>query len=213
MSYILAVAHQTSPYITLYNEGKKRAYFLPSVLPTGTAQGCAFSPDGSKLAVAHQNSPFITIYNTSDWSKVANPGVLPTGTAQGCAFSPDGSKLAVAHQNSPFITIYNTSDWSKVANPSVLPAGIGYGCAFGAWDNFVIRGSVRDIDNNPAARKVRVFERSSGDLCGGTTSNPVTGDYELNVYEGDVDYDVQFMAATGELLNDLFFARVRAGAP
>ena len=169
MSYILAVAHANSPYITLYNEGKKRAYFLPSVLPAGTAQGCTFSPDGSKLAVAHEGSPYITIYNTSDWS--------------------------------------------KVANPSVLPAGNAYGCAFGAWGHFVIRGSVRDIDNNPAARKVRVFERSSGDLCGGTTSNPVTGDYELNVYEGDVDYDVQFMAATGELLNDLFFARVRAGAP
>ena len=121
--------------------------------------------------------------------------------------------LAVAHQSGSNITLYNEGKKRAYFLPSVLPTGTAYGCTFGAWDHFVIQGSVRDINNNPAARKVRAFERSSGDLCGETTSNPVTGDYELNVYEGDVDYDVQFMAAAGELLNDLFFARVRAGAP
>ena len=46
-----------------------------------------------------------------------------------------------------------------------------------------------------------------------TASSAVTGEYEVAVYQGDVDYDVQFLAANGEQLNDLFFARTRAGMP
>ena len=125
----LAVAHGTSPYITIYDHAIAKIT-NPGTLPTGTASGCAFSPDGSKLAVAHGTSPFITIYNTLDWSKIANPGTLPTGTAGACAFSPDGSKLAVVHGTSPYLTIYNTSDWSKIANPGTLPTGTANGCAF-----------------------------------------------------------------------------------
>ena len=69
------------------------------------------------------------------------------------------------------------------------------------------------LHNNPAARTVRIYERSTGELCATTTSDPVTGDYSAKVYEGDVDYDAHFLTAPGELLNDLFFARVRAGEP
>ena len=97
---------------------------------------------------------------------------------------------------------------------AVLPAlSLLRAVAFHATAQQIIRGSVRDVDNNPAARTVRIYERSTGELCATTTSDPVTGDYSAKVYEGDVDYDAQFLAASGELLNDLFFARVRAGAP
>jgi WD40 repeat protein len=208
---LLTVAHANPPCATTLSLSTGVAT-NPAQLPTNTGYGCAFSPDGSLLAVAHQNSPNITIYNTSDWSKVANPAQLPPGNGYGCAFSPDGSLLAVAHNSSPYITIYNTSDWSKVANPAQLPTGAANGCAFSPLPPRVIRGEVRDIDNEPVSRVVRAHERETGLLCASTTSDPVDGSYVLKVWEGDVEYDVQFMAEEGEQLNDLFFASVKSGA-
>lgn len=71
---------------------------------------------------------------------------------------------------------------------------------------YQITGTVRDVDNDPAARKVRAYRRSDGLLVAETTSNGTTGDYTLKLYEAG-PFDVQFQIATGELLNDLFFAR------
>ena len=160
--------------------------------------------------MTHYNSPYVTIYNTSDWSKVANPATLPTYTANGCAFSPDGALLAVAHNYSPCVTIYNTSDWSKVGDATPVSGNIS-AISFVAADALTIKGEVRDIDGLVASRKVRAYVRSSGDKCAETTSSAIDGTYELNVYEGNVEYDVQFMAAPLEDLNDLFYARTTGG--
>ena len=64
----LAVAHSTSPYLTIYKRSGDTFTKLanPSTLPAGTGVGCAFSPDGAYLAVAHSTSPYITIYNAAD---------------------------------------------------------------------------------------------------------------------------------------------------
>lgn len=70
-----------------------------------------------------------------------------------------------------------------------------------------ITGTVRDIDNNPAARVVRAYRRSDGALMAQTLSDAVTGNYVLKLYDAG-PYDVQFLTETGELLNDLFYARV-----
>ena len=252
---LLAVAHNNSPHITIYNTSDWSKVANPAQLPPNTANGCAFSPDGSLLAVAHNTSPYITVYDTSDWSKVANPAQLPAGTANGCAFSPDGSLLAVAHATSPYITVYDTSDWSKVANPAQLPANTGNGCAFspdgsllavahdnspyitvyntstwakmsafslrtsdaiavsfGATPAYRIRGTVRDKDGNLVSRTVRAHRRSDGVLVARTVSDAVTGEYEMLVYPDNPTelYDVQFLVAPGELLNDLIYARTTA---
>jgi WD40 repeat protein len=165
----------------------------------------------SLYAVADYGAPYLTVGHLAKNKLLPNPAVLPASTADGCAFSPDGSRLAVAHTGSPFITIYNTSDW-EVVELLHRASSNGRGVTFVASGGLTVRGSVRDVDNNPAARTVRIYERSTGELCATTTSDPVTGDYSAKVYEGDVDYDAQFLAAPGELLNDLFFARVPAGA-
>ena len=71
-----------------------------------------------------------------------------------------------------------------------------------------IRGSVRDVSNNPVARTVRVLSRSTGALVATTVSDGITGDFEVALPAVSADeFDVQFMTAPGELLNDLFFAR------
>ena len=213
MTYQIVVAGDAAPYLTRASWSKQKQLAISSVLPS-TGNGVSFSPDGSLCAVAHNNSPYLTVYNTSNWSKVAISS-NPPSNGYGVSFSPDGSLCAVAHAGSPFLTVYNTSDWSKVEHPfAVLPALSNLrAVAFHAPSHSVIRGSVRDVDNNPAARTVRIYERSTGEICATTTSDPVTGDYSAKVYEGDVDYDAHFLTAPGELLNDLFFARVRAGEP
>ena len=167
-----------------------------------------------QIVAAGDAAPYLT---RASWSKQKQLAISSNhpNSGNGVSFSPDGSLCAVAHNSSPHLTVYNTSDWSKVEHPfSVLPASATLrAVAFHAPSHSVIRGSVRDVDNNPAARTVRIYERSTGEICSTTTSDPVTGDYSAKVYEGDVDYDAHFLTAPGELLNDLFFARVRAGEP
>lgn len=126
----LAIAHGTTPFVTIYNTSDWSKIADPGTKPASTGQGVAFNHDSSLLAVGHDNTPFVTIYDTSDWSKVANPGTLPTGICVSVAFNHDGSLLAVTDNNDPFVIIYNTSDWSKVNDPGTKPTGAGTGVAF-----------------------------------------------------------------------------------
>ena len=205
--YLLATANGSQVF--LQNVDSK--FVIAPVAMPSTANGCAFSPDGTLLAVAHGVSPYITVYNTSTWAKLANPSVLPTGTANGSAFSPDGTLLAVAHGGTPHITIYNTSTWATTSGFS-LSLTNSRAVSFGATPAYRIRGTVRDKDGNLVSRTVRAHRRSDGALVAQTVSDAVTGAYELRVYPDSPTetYDVQFLAATGELLNDLIYARTKA---
>ena len=207
--YLLATANGSQ--VSLQNADSKLA--KPPVLTTGTATDCAFSPDGTLLAVSHNSSPYITIYNTSTWAKLANPSTLPTGNATGCAFSPYGSLLAVAHYSSPYITVYNTSTWAAESGFSLMSSD-AKAVSFGATPAHRIRGTVRDKDGDLVSRTIRVHRRSDGALVAQTVSNAITGEYELLVYPDSpaTPYDVQFLAAPGELLNDLIYARTTGEA-
>ena len=107
----LAVAHTTTPFITIYKRSGDTFTKLanPATLPTGTGNSCAFSADGNYLAVVHGTTPCITIYKRSGdtFAKLANPATLPTSGGNECAFSADGNYLAVANGATPFITIYD----------------------------------------------------------------------------------------------------------
>lgn len=69
-----------------------------------------------------------------------------------------------------------------------------------------ITGQVRDVNNSPASRTVRAFDRKTGQIVAQTVSD-TTGNYQLNLPTTD-DVDVQFMAQDGDNLNDLFYAKV-----
>ena len=60
-----AIAHDTSPYITVYNTTTNPWTKItnPSTLPTGGGYGVAFNPDGTRCAIAYDTSPFVTIYD------------------------------------------------------------------------------------------------------------------------------------------------------
>ena len=106
----LSVAHDASPYITIYKRSGDTFTKLadPSTLPAGNARCCAFSSDGTYLAVAESSSPYIMIYKRSGdtFTKLADPSFLPSGVGVGCSFSPDGTYLAVAYGSLPYIMIY-----------------------------------------------------------------------------------------------------------
>lgn len=70
-----------------------------------------------------------------------------------------------------------------------------------------ITGTVRDVYNTPAQRQVVARHRAHGYLSAVTTSD-AAGNYQMTVQNTE-PHDVQFMAAPGEQLNDLFFARVQ----
>ena len=140
----LAVAHNTSPYITIYKRNGDTFAKLenPAVLPTGTGNGCAFSPDGIHLAVAHSASPYITIYKRDGdtFTKLPNPASLPGSPADGCTFSPDGQKLAIPVSGpSPCLVIYKRDGdtFTKLPNLSDLPIGVAYDCAFSQDNNYL----------------------------------------------------------------------------
>lgn len=144
-------------------------------------------------------------------SKLALLPVSTAGTGRGCAFSPDGSLLAVAHDSSPYITVYNTSTWTATPGFSLVSA-YSIAVSFGNSPARRIRGTVRDKDGNLVSRTVRAHRRSDGVLVAQTVSDAVTGAYELRVYPDNPTelYDVQFLVAPGELLNDLIYARTTA---
>jgi hypothetical protein len=135
----LAVAHDTSPYVTSYAYTgivfNKRPN--PGTLPTGTGNGTCVSADGKYMAIAHATSPYITIYKrkADGWEKLADPATLPGGSqATGCSFTADGKYLAVSSNASPYITIYkrDVDTFTKLSNPGTLPTGIAWGCALSA---------------------------------------------------------------------------------
>lgn len=122
-STLMACAHTTTPYLTVYDTGAsftKKADV--SSLPAGNATGVQFSPDGAYLIISHATTPFQTIYKVSDWSKLASPfsaGPAGVGVA---GYSPDGTMLAVSSSSSPFFMLYDISGETYTrrtpANPS-----------------------------------------------------------------------------------------------
>jgi hypothetical protein len=177
-SEFLAVAHATSPYISIYQRNANKFVKLsnPATLPTNDAYGCSWSPNGEFLAVAHAVSPFVTIYQRSGttFTKLANPATLPTGVGTGCSWSSNGEILVVSHTTSPYITIYQRSGttFTKLSDPATLPTGNGKTCTFSPNSEFLAVG-------HTTTPYITIYQRS------GTTftklANPATlptGDVE-----------------------------------
>lgn len=131
---ILAVAHDTSPFVTFYNTstpGSPVKLANPAALPPQNGYGVSWTPDGRYCAhVAYSTTNCLTIYDfdTGLPVKLAGvPAVQPAYTGWHVAYSPDGAFLAVGHGQAPFITIFDNSVPSnpqKLADPIDLPGAI-----------------------------------------------------------------------------------------
>ena len=124
-STYLAVAHWTTPFVTIYKRSGDTFTKLtnPGTLPTGIGLGAAFDPTSTYLAIAHWTaSPFVTIYKRSGdtFTKLTNPATLPTGIGQGAAFDPTSTYLAIAHSTTPFVTIYKMDQKAYLGGNHIL---------------------------------------------------------------------------------------------
>lgn len=99
-SQYLAVAHDTTPFVSVYpivSSAFGAKVTNPATLPAGSGRGVAFNPYSGHLAVAHTTTPYVSVYpfSTGFSPKIADPSILPGGNAEACCWSPDGSHLLV----------------------------------------------------------------------------------------------------------------------
>lgn len=132
---------------------------------------------------------YSTAYDPTDDTLYVASGVAGSGRT---IAAYDGSTYALKAQQPESLRLLNNS-------PVVALCVI-------ERDTYTLTGTVRDIDNNPASRKVRAIRRSDGLIMAETVSDAGTGDYAVVLPDAG-PYDMQFMIQPGELLNDLFYAR------
>ena len=132
----LAVAHDGSPYLTVYKRSGDTFTKLTGITaPAGNCYGISLSSDATYLAVAHYASPFITVYKRSEDTFTKITGITaPTGetlASYDVAFSNDATYLAVAYRASPYLNVYKRSGdtFTKLTGITAL-AGQGKGVAF-----------------------------------------------------------------------------------
>lgn len=148
MSSYIAVAHNTTPFVSAYpwsGSGFGTKYSDPGTLPPAAGLGVAFTSAGDALAVVNtgfgtpgDSPPYITVYHWSAGgfgTKFSDPGTLPPDKSLGVAFTRAGDAVAVAHATTPFVTAYPWSGsgfGTKFTNPGTLPAGNGNSVALTA---------------------------------------------------------------------------------
>ena len=99
----LVVAHDNSPYISIYAGSNYHKQSNPSVLPAGSAFAVEFSPDDSFLAVGVSTTPYLHLYSRSGGTFTrlsalsTDPALdqLPNAIVHSLSWSPDGNYLAV----------------------------------------------------------------------------------------------------------------------
>lgn len=146
-SVALAVAHNISPYLSVYawspGGGFGSKFADPAVLPNGNARSVAWSPNGSQIAVSSAATPPFLSSNVSVYawssgfgSRYADPVIsVPGGTSYDVAFSGGGDAIALAGDTYPYLAAYRWSagGWgSRYADPAVSPSGTAYGVAWKA---------------------------------------------------------------------------------
>jgi hypothetical protein len=157
----MSVAHNNSPYITIYKRSGDTFTKLanPAVLPTSAGYGVAFSPDGVYMSVVHSTTPFVTVYRRSGdtFTKLTNPASLPSGDSRAVAFSPDGVYMSIAMDVSPYIAIYKSPtllplDSSVKATMRLLTGGVSATDKDNEWDKIIVgstlNGTITAGDNN-----------------------------------------------------------------
>jgi len=231
----LVVCTSSSPYVTIYNAstGVREASLTRSSdysITSGSSYGlrAVRSPlrgDDRVIFAASSDGKIATVdtqtHDLQLWA-AANPRI---GSVNHLVVDPDPDEDALYAFHyygntlpSRTITKYRISTGTPFAGQPAIFRNVCWGsstpygaCGIVMTDAHTLTGTVRDVDNAPAARVVRAYSRATGELLAQTTSDAATGNYALKVYDAG-PYDIQFMTAEGELLNDLFFARAEPQA-
>lgn len=183
--------------------------------------------DNKTLIFSLYNSPYLAKFDTSSNTPSLFVAASPAlGNASSVWVDPDPEEDAVYVNHVPGSTSpWRTVSKFKISTGSIYPdqpaalfrnllygsTNLASGVGIVSTTPYKLTGTVRDINNIPAARIVRAYKRSTGDLMAQTTSDANTGNYTLKLYD-EGPYDVQFLTADGELLNDLFYAKAQPRA-
>jgi hypothetical protein len=138
----VAVAHTTTPFITLYRLSGSSLIKLadPATLPTGNAQWVSVSPKGDYISVSHTNSPYLTVYsfNGATMTKLNDPStpVLITSTSMN-EISTDGKYIAVEPN---FVYQINGSNIDLLAtlNTTTCSSSTGAGIQISMNQKFIV---------------------------------------------------------------------------
>lgn len=146
-----AVAHNGTPYLTVYSFDPDNYLVGNAITPTSTcgATGVAveFHPSGNWLAMSCANSS-VTLYPFTSKAFNATSGVLgvpvtsaTTGAVNGFSFSPTGRYIAIAHSGSPYVTVYtfntSTAAFTNPKIPASTPASTGRDVTWHPTEEFV----------------------------------------------------------------------------
>lgn len=225
----LVVNSYDSPYISMFDVATMARTYTNtnSAYSAGTLGYCGRrsvrSPiDTKTIILTLSSTPWLAKFDTTTTTpslfKAPSPNIGATGSVW-VDPDPDEDAVYVNHQTgslNPSRTVSRfkiSTGTLDAANPASMFRNILFGDTSLAstavilmTTPYTITGTVRDVSNLPVARKVRAFRRSNGELVAETMSNASTGDYLLKMYDAG-PFDVQFLADSGELLNDLFYAK------
>jgi WD40 repeat protein len=203
----LAVAHATTPYLTIYSISSDvfteilDFYTYTTEQPTGTGMFCEFSPDDKYLLVGHSTTPYFTMYKNNGDRFIKLPDLdgasLPAGNVTGGAWSPTGNYFALSCVSSPYIFMYKNNgddNFTKLSTPlDVAITGSANSCCFSKNGNhFVVA-----FDGSPY---INVY-KDDGDDTFSQLSYPVVGDLPTSnakfcVFSPDDKYLVVLQASS-----------------
>lgn len=212
---------RSSPYLTVFTPDlATRTYNSTSSTFSGASSFMGICPHPTKpksvigRAGNSTNSTYRKLYefNTEDNTVTDIIPAVTTVVVLGVAFDATLNQMFVTHGSwdNRTVTIFDLTTYEQLPEQPLIFRINNNGNVFPLVlerDIYRISGTVRDINNDPASREVLAFSRATGELVGKAISDPVSGDYEIIVPD-EGPYDVQFRIADGELLNDLFYARV-----
>ncbi|WP_374377753.1 hypothetical protein [Pseudomonas fluvialis] len=217
----IVIGSSSSPYITVFNMSGARLSAITSSTTNNSVCVLIKHPDENALIwVGDANNPafkHIGLFNLDTYA-CTNPYIDPQKPIRTAAYDAANRELILCHDalDSRYCSLLSIDYPSVLKSPGAELDGLVRTTSFTVFltlerNSAKITGTVRDIDNNPAQRRVLAIHRAGEYVAAATMSNATTGDYEL-IVENTSLHDVQFRTADGELLNDLFFARVEPEA-
>lgn len=217
----VVIGTTSSPYISVFNMSGARLSAITSTAANNSVCELIKHPDENALIwVGDHNTPsnkHIGLFNFDTYA-CTNPYIDPQKPIRTAAYDAANRELILCHDavDSRSCSLLSIDDPSVLKSPGAEMEGLIRSASSIVMltlerNRAKITGTVRDIDNNPAQRRVLAIHRAGEYVAAATMSNATTGDYEL-IVENTSLHDVQFRTADGELLNDLFFARVEPEA-
>lgn len=210
-----------SPYLTVHNastlaETQRETSIIFYSYNGARVNKHPFSSD--KVLINHGPNAATNRKSFYDYNVITKESIdiLPTGSiCSAFVYSEVDELFYVAHSTSLFeqdesLSIFNARTYARIGPLK----GVSYfephqisELAIIERDLHKISGTVRSITNTPVARTISVHDRTQGYLIAKTISNATTGNYQI-ILPDSKEVDVQFHIENGELLNDLFYARV-----